>query len=197
LGGLVGVWTYKTRDIRFAAVPKSDELSATKETLLAIVKAPALTKYDLQIKSAALRRLAMFVDSEDVVAILLGEITFHQERTNTPASPFENYPAAQSLATGGATARASVLSVPPNRFLSDKEVALRARVLVAIDGTSEIAVYRLKQILERFESSSRGRNGDVACPSSDAQDHGKTYLNLGRILACIEDPSFRINDAMI
>ena len=191
LGGLVGVWAFKTRDVLSTAiVPKSDEHRVTKETLLGIVKAPTVTSADLRAKSAAVGRLAMFLDSADVVAVLLDEIAFRQERTNKTNAPLENYPAAQALALGGSTVRSALLSVPFDRLLSDKDVALRAHILVAVDGASEIAAYRLRQILEQSESSNGKRNVGFALASSGAQGHAKVMLNLGRILAYIEDPTF-------
>jgi hypothetical protein len=175
VGGLVGVWFYKTRDGRKTAVTaKSDELRVTKEALLSIANAPTVTKTDMRAKSAALRRLALFVDSQEVVRLLLSEIGYRQEDTGTASRPLENYPAAQSLAKGGSTVRSALLSVPADRYLSDKDVALRARILVAIDGSQEIAVYRLKQML-----------------AATATPESRAHANIGRMLAYIEDPAFR------
>jgi hypothetical protein len=183
LGGLVGVWAFKTRDgFSAAAVRQTDELRVTKDALLAIVKAPTVTNGDMKRKTAALRRLGMFVDSQDAVAVLLDEISFLYERNNIPSSPLENYPAAQSLAMGGSTVRSALLSVPASRFLTDKEVALRAHILVAIDGDLEAAIARLKRILART--------------TADSDGHAERRLNFGRILAYIEDPGFRPNQAI-
>jgi hypothetical protein len=191
LGGLVGVWAFRTRDVLTKAIVlKSDEHRVTKETLLGIVKAATVTTADLRAKSAAVGRLAMFLDSVDVVAVLLDEIAFRPERTNKASAPLDNYPAAQVLAMGGSTVRSALLSVPLDRLLSDKDVALRAHILVAIDGGVEIAAYRLRQMLEQSESSNGKRNGEFASITSSAPGHGKVSMNLGRILAYIEDPTF-------
>lgn len=185
IGGQAGAWLFDSRAERKAkTAAQTDDLKVTEESLLTIVRTSPITGADTRRKGAALRRLRMFVDSESTVAVLLEEIAFRQEGSHTSNSPLADFPAAESLACGGAIARAALISETFGRFMSDREIALRAHILASIDRDRDVLAFRLKRALERSPED------------PTANPDPESLVNLRRILAYIEDPAFAAHRAI-